>query len=64
MFLIAFLIVGGYIAEELRFGNAHFLCVTLMVFAYDRAEAGSTVLPAAALAVAIATKLTPIALLA
>jgi Glycosyltransferase family 87 len=62
--LIAFLIVGGYIAEELRFGNAHFLCVTLMVFAYDRAEAGSVLLPASALAVAIATKLTPLALLA
>ena len=64
VFLIAFLIVGGYIAEELRFGNVHFLVVTLMVFAYDRAEAGSVLLPAAALAVAIATKLTPIALLA
>jgi hypothetical protein len=62
--LIAFLIVGGYIAEELRFGNVHFLCVTLMVFAYDRAEAGSVLLPAAALAVAIATKITPVALLA
>lgn len=64
VFLIAFLIVGGYIAEELRFGNVHFLCVTLMVFAYDRAEAGSVLLPAAALAVAIATKITPVALLA
>jgi hypothetical protein len=62
--LIAFLIVGGYMAEELRFGNVHFLCVTLMVFAYDRAEAGSVLLPAAALAVAIATKITPVALLA
>jgi hypothetical protein len=48
----------------LRFGNAHFLVVTLMVFAYDKAEAGSVLLPAAALAVAIATKLTPMALLA
>ncbi len=64
MFLIAFLIVGGYIAEELRFGNVHFLVVTLMVFAYDRAEAGSVLLPAAALAVAIAIKITPVALLA
>lgn len=63
-FLIAFLIVGGYIAEELRFGNVHFLVVTLMVFAYDRAEAGSVLLPAAALAVAIAIKITPVALLA
>ena len=62
--LIAFLIVGGYIAEELQFGNVHFLCIALMVFAYDRAESGSILLPAAALAVAIATKVTPVALLA
>jgi hypothetical protein len=64
VFLIAFLIVGGYIVEEWRFGNVHFLIVALMVFAYDRAEAGSVLLPAVALAVAIATKLTPVALLA
>src|SRR4030095_1209034 len=32
--LVAFLIVGGYLVEELRFGNVHFLVVTLMVFAY------------------------------
>jgi len=63
-FLIAFLIVGGYIAEELQFGNVHFLVIALMVFAYDRAEAGSRLLPAAALAVTIATKVTPVALLA
>jgi hypothetical protein len=62
--LIGFLIVGGYVVEELRFGNVHFLVVALMVFAYDRAEAGSVLLPAAALAVAIAIKLTPVALLA
>jgi hypothetical protein len=51
-------------AEELRFGNVHFLCIALMAFAYDRAEAGSILLPAAALAVAIATTITPVALLA
>jgi hypothetical protein len=39
------------------------LIVALMVFAYDRAEAGSVLLPAVALAVAIAIKLTPVALL-
>ena len=64
VFLIAFLIIGGYIAEELRYGNVHFFVIALMVFAYDRAEAGSILLPAAALAVAIATKVTPVALLA
>jgi len=62
--LIAFLIVGGYIVEDWRFGNVHVLIIALMVFAYDRAEAGSVLLPAVALAVAIAIKLTPVALLA
>ena len=62
--IAAFLVVGGYIAEEFRFGNAHFFSVALMVFAFDRAEAGWIVAPAAALAVAIAMKLTPLALLA
>ncbi len=60
VFLIALLIVAGYLVEELRFGNVHFLVVTLMVFAYDRAEAGAVLLPASALAVAIAIELTPL----
>ena len=64
VFLLAFVIAGGYIAEEFRFGNVHFFCVTLMVYAYDRTEAGDVLLPAAALAIAIATKLTPLGLLA
>ncbi len=63
-FLIAFTLVGGYLVEELRFGNAHFFCVTLMVVAWDRAERGEVWVPAMATAVAIATKLIPIALLA
>jgi len=63
-FALAFVIVGGYLVEELRFGNAHFFCVWLMVLAYDRAESGKVVTPALALAIAIATKLTPLALLA
>ena len=61
---IAFVVVGGYLAEELRFGNAHFFCIWLMVLAWDRVESGRVLVPAAALAVAIATKLTPLALLA
>ena len=64
VFLVAFLIVGGYIVEEWRFGNVHFLIVALMVFAWDRAEARSVLLPAVALAVATAIKLTPVALFA
>jgi Glycosyltransferase family 87 len=62
--LVAFLVVGGYVVEELRFGNAHFFCITLMVFAYDRAESGHVLMPAVALAVATAMKITPLALLA
>ena len=58
------MVVGGYLAEELRFGNAHFFCIWLMVLAWDRVESGRVLVPAAALAVAIATKLTPLALLA
>lgn len=62
--LVALLVVAGYAAEELRYGNAHLLVVALMVFAYDRVRAGGVVVPATALALAIATKITPIALLA
>jgi Glycosyltransferase family 87 len=61
--VVAFLVVGGYLVEEFRFGNVHFLCIALLVFAYDRAESGHIVAPAAALALAIATKVTPLALL-
>lgn len=59
----AFLLVGGYVAEEFRYGNVHFLTVALMVFAFDAAESGRTVAPAVALGVAVATKVTPLALL-
>jgi Glycosyltransferase family 87 len=60
--IAAFLLIGGYIAEELRFGNAHFFCIALMVLAFDRAEAGQVLAPAVAMAVAIAMKITPIGL--
>lgn len=63
-FMLAFLMVGGYVLEELQFGNVHLFCVWLMVIAFDRAERGGVLLPAAALAVAIATKVLPLALLA
>jgi hypothetical protein len=56
-------IVGGYLVEEFRFGNFHFLSVALMVLAFDSAERGKVALPATALALAIATKLTPVLLL-
>jgi hypothetical protein len=60
----ALLIVGGYVAEEFRYGNVHFLVVGLMVYAFDTVESGQTWRPAMALALAIATKVTPLALLA
>ena len=63
-FVVAFVVAGGYLAEELRFGNAHLFCIALMVLAYVRSESGQVLTPALALAVAIATKLTPLALLA
>lgn len=59
----ALLVVAGYAAEELRYGNAHTLVMALMVFAYDRAQRGAVASPAVALALAIATKITPLALL-
>jgi hypothetical protein len=60
---VALLAVGGYLVEEFRYGNFHFFAVALMVAAFDAAESGGVLAPAAALAVAIATKLTPILLL-
>ncbi|MGE3509082.1 MAG: glycosyltransferase family 87 protein [Vicinamibacterales bacterium] len=61
--LLAALVVAGYAAEEMRYGNIHLFTVALMVYAYDRAEQKEVVGPAVALALAIATKITPLALL-
>lgn len=63
LLVAAFLLVGGYVAEEFRYGNVHFLTVALMVYAFDAAESGRVAGPAFALALAIATKVTPLALL-
>ena len=62
--LISALLVSGYLAEEFRNGNFHFLMAALLVLAFDRAERGKIVIPALSLAVAIAAKITPIVLLA
>ena len=64
LMLTSLLFVGGYIAEEFRYGNFHFFCVALMVLAFVSAERGKVAVPAMALGVAIAAKLTPIMLLA
>ena len=60
--LIALLVVAGYLAEELRYGNAHALVIGLMVFAWMRAARGERWWPGTALALAVAMKITPIAL--
>ena len=62
-FIGAFLLTAGYLVEDLRFGNAHILCIALMVWAWDDAEAGKTVRPALTLSLAVLMKLTPLALL-
>jgi Glycosyltransferase family 87 len=64
LMLAALLVTAGYVIEEFHYGNAHFFCIALMVFAFDAAESGRVVRPAAALGIAIATKLTPVLLLA
>jgi len=60
--LLTFFLVGGYTVEELRTGNFHLFSVWLMVVAFDRAERGQIAVPAVAAALAIAAKLTPLAL--
>ena len=62
-FIGAFLLTAGYLVEDLRFGNAHILCIALMVWAWDDAEEGKTVRPALTLSLAVLMKLTPLALL-
>jgi alpha-1,2-mannosyltransferase len=59
----AFLVTGGYLLEDFRGGNVQFVVGYLMLLAFDRAESGEVLLPALSLAVAIAAKVTPLALL-
>jgi hypothetical protein len=59
----ALLVVGGYVVEEFRNGNFHAFVILLMVTAFDQAERGRVLASAAALGLAVATKLTPLALL-
>lgn len=62
--LASLLFVGGFVAEEFRYGNFHFFSVALMTFAFVSAERGKVIGPSAALGVAIAAKLTPLLVLA
>jgi hypothetical protein len=61
--LVALFVVGGYAAEEMRYGNVHLFTLALMMFAFDRVERGAVLTPGVALAVAIAAKIMPLALL-
>jgi hypothetical protein len=61
--LIAFLLTAGYVVEELRNGNFQLFAVFLMVIAFDGAERGLVARSAVGTALAIAAKLTPLALL-
>jgi hypothetical protein len=63
LMLMSLLFVGGYVVEEFRYGNFHFFSLALMALAFDFAERGKIGIPAAALGLAIATKLTPVMLL-
>jgi MFS family permease len=64
LMLASLLVAAGYVVEEFHYGNFHFFCIALMVFAFDSAESGRVVRPAVALGIAIATKVTPVLLLA
>jgi hypothetical protein len=57
-------VAGGYLIEEFRNGNFHLFAVALVVLALDRAEDGKAAVPGVALALAIASKLTPAVVLA
>jgi hypothetical protein len=60
---VAFLVAGGYVAEEFRNGNFHSITVFLMVLAFVRAEAGAVAVPSGALALAAVAKIAPIVLI-
>jgi len=64
LIVLALALVAGYAIEEFRFGNVHFLCVMLMVLAFDAESRGRIIVAAVALGLAIAVKLTPVLLLA
>lgn len=60
--VLAFLLCAGYAAEELRYGNVQLLCVAALVASFDGAVNRRVVVPALALALSTATKLTPLIL--
>ncbi|MFN7913955.1 MAG: glycosyltransferase 87 family protein [Vicinamibacterales bacterium] len=62
MGVLGFLVCAGYAAEEMRYGNIQLLCVAALVMAFDGAMRRRVVVPAGALALAVAAKLAPLIL--
>lgn len=60
--VVAFLLCAGYAAEEMRYGNVQLVCVAGLVAAFDGGVNRRVITPALALALSIATKLTPLIL--
>ncbi|HSC28271.1 MAG TPA: glycosyltransferase family 87 protein [Vicinamibacterales bacterium] len=58
--LWAFAAAGGYMLEEMRYGNAHLLVLFGIVLALHLVRAGQVAVPAILLAISIAIKLTPV----
>lgn len=57
---VAFVTAGGFLIEEFRSGNIHFLTFFLIVLALYLIEKGRTTLPAFLLGLSIAIKITPL----
>jgi hypothetical protein len=57
---LSFLVTGGYLVEEFRTGNIHFLVLFLIVLAFFHAQRGRIVVPSFLLAAAICVKVTPL----
>jgi hypothetical protein len=60
----ATLAAGGFVVEELRYGNAHILVMCALVFALYLIRNGRVMLPGALVAISIAIKVTPLLLVA
>lgn len=58
--LLAFLVTSGYVLEEFRTGNVHFLVCFAIVAAMFVAERGRVVLPSLLVALAAAVKISPL----
>ncbi len=60
VFGISFLVAGGYLIEEFRGGNVHFLILFLCVLAFYLMKKGQTIFPSLLLGTAISIKVFPL----